>query len=434
MTAVKAFVLTGSFLVVCRAPLYFEQLAERGLKILLVTPSSWRGHALEARRDPTHPSQALADISFVDGGVDKENSFTAGVIASVRAWRERYDIVGTYAVGETLVEPTGLVADGLGLPSPGLRASRACRSKYLQRWYLPELSPHSLTIPAGSRDSVDTGAVSYPAVIKPASRHSSSGVTTVADADELRAQLAEYPAHESILAETKVVGPEFSVESLVQHGEAVFASVTRKQTTESSGRTFVELSHTAPHHQEGVNSTLLAANRRLLTALDMRDGITHAEWRVDESGRPVLMEVAARTPGDGICLLYQLATGSPIEPELIRIALGEPATYPVPTRYARQVYLEHDLGELVDVTVDWPGVCPQWVGEAGIWPDLKPAASPGEPAALRAVLVLRDRGERLTELRSSEDRSVTFFIDAPTVAELDEIERRARAAVTIHTR
>ena len=56
----------------------------------------------------------------------------------------------------------------------------------------------------------------------------------------------------------------------------------------------------------------------------MRDGVTHAEFRVDSFGRPALMEVAARTPGDGICLLYQLATGSPIEPDSL---LGTPQSH-----------------------------------------------------------------------------------------------------------
>ncbi len=61
-----------------------------------------------------------------------------GVIEHAERWRRSYDIVGVYAVGETLVEPTGLVADYFGLPfPPGLRAARACRNKYLQRWYLP---------------------------------------------------------------------------------------------------------------------------------------------------------------------------------------------------------------------------------------------------------------------------------------------------------
>ena len=47
--------------------------------------------------------------------------------------------------------------------------------------------------------------------MKPASRHSSSGVTTVHTATELRAQLDTYSDHESALVERKITGQEFSV-------------------------------------------------------------------------------------------------------------------------------------------------------------------------------------------------------------------------------
>lgn len=425
-----AFILTGSFLVVCRAPRYFEELSRRGLRILLATPASWRNDALFCMREPGHPANAIDEIAFVDGGVDKEGSFVAGAVSAAREWRENYAIAGVYAVGETLVEPTGLLADALGLPSPGLRATRACRSKYLQRWYLPEFSPQSAIIPAGGSATYVADGIRFPAVVKPASRHSSSGVSTVHDVAELRAQLASYAPHESVLVESKVVGQEFSVESLVQNGKVVFASVTRKETSESDGRTFVELSHSVPSDRVDAQDVLLDANHRLLERLAVENGITHAEWRVDEAGRPFLMEVAARTPGDGLSVLYELATGAPLEPEIIRIALGEHACYPDPRRHTRQVYLEHPVGELADVTVDWAGITPEWVGEAGIWPAIAPGAADDEPT-LRAVLVLKDRGSRLGPLASSEDRAVTFLIDAPTAAELDELERRVRRAIAI---
>jgi biotin carboxylase len=425
-----AFVLTGSFLVVCRAPLYLSELARRGLKVLLVTPSAWREEALEAMRDPDHPASAIDDIAFVDGDVAVENSYLPGVVSAARRWRETHNVVGAYAVGETQVEPTGILADALGLPTPGLRATRACRSKYLQRWYLPEFSPLSLTVPGGERDAVDTAAVRYPAVVKPAGRHSSSGVETVDTPEELRARLGAYPPHETVLVEEKVTGQEYSVESLVQGGRVLFASATRKDTTDSHARTFVELSHTVPSDRPEHDATLLDANARMLEGLAFRDGIAHAEWRVDADGRPVLMEVAARTPGDGLCVLYELATGAPLEPEIMRIALGEPASYPAPTRVARQVYLEHRPGVLQDVTVDGFDVTPAWVGEGGLWPRIAPGA-PDDAPTLRAVLVHKDRGAVLGELRSSEDRAVSFFIDAPTVAELDALEARVREALTV---
>ncbi|MEU3281639.1 ATP-grasp domain-containing protein [Streptomyces antibioticus] len=427
-----AFILTGSFLVVCRAPLYLAELARRGLKILLITPSYWREDALAAAKDPDHPAYVIDEVAFVDGDVSRDNSYLPGVLSAARRWRDDYRVVGAYAVGETQVEPTGLLADALGLRTPGLRATRACRSKYLQRWYLPEFSPVSLTVPPESRASFDPAAVRYPAVVKPTGRHSSSGVETVTGPDALPALLASYPDHETVLVEEKVEGQEYSVESLVQDGRIVFGSATRKATTDSHAHTFVELSHTVPSDRPEADEVLLDANRRMLQALGFQDGVAHAEWRIGADGRAYLMEVAARTPGDGLCILYELATGAPLEPEIVRIALGEPASYPKPSRVARQVYLEHVPGVLTDVRVSGFDVEPVWVGEGGLWPAVGPSA-PADPPTLRTVLVHHDRGTGLGPLRSSEDRAVSFFIDAPTVAELDELEARVRRAVTVHT-
>ncbi|MDT5208528.1 MAG: hypothetical protein QOF67_943, partial [Mycobacterium sp.] len=133
-----------------------------------------------------------------------------------------------------------------------------------------------------------------------------------------------------------------------------------------------------------------------------------------------------------IMVLYQLATGLPMEPEILRIALGEPADYPAARRYARQVYVGHRPGILVDVEVDWPGVEARWVNDGNPYPDI-PALPADDPPALRAVLVYEARGTELGPIRSSDDRAVSFFIDAPTIAGLDEIEERVRRAVTIHT-
>jgi hypothetical protein len=428
----EAFVLTGMFFVVCRSPLYLAELARRGVKALVVTQAAFRDSALAARADPAHPAALVHDFAFVDAGGHGDPALLADVLAAGRAWRDAYRIVGTYAVGETLVEQTGLLADALGLRTPGLRATRACRSKVLQRFYVPELGPASVVVPPDQRDSPDVATVGFPAVVKPAGRHSSSGVAAVTDRAGLSRRLAAFPADEVVLVEERVIGQEFSVESLVQDGKAVFASVTRKETTESHG-TFVELTHTVPSDRTDAQAEVLEANRVLLDALAFADGIAHSEWRVDPAGRPVLMEIAARTPGDGLMTLYHLATGVPLEPEIMRVALGEPAAYPEPGRYARQVYVEHDPGVLEDVTLDWPGVAPTWVTGSRIWPAIPPGPADGPPA-LRAVLVLKRPGSTLGPMSSSDDRAVTFYIDAPTPAGLDDLERRVRAALVVRTR
>ena len=428
----RAFILTGFLPVVCRDSIYIDDLRRRDLKVLVITPAISRSYAEAHGDDPAHPASAIDEVAFVDGSVVSEGSFLPGVIEHAERWRKRYDVVGIYAVGETLVEPTGLVADYFDLPFPGLRAARACRSKYLQRWYLPELSPVSVLIPPGARDSVDHESVPFPAVVKPATRHSSEGVQMVHDRNELAAQLDGYPAQETILVEQMITGQEYSVESLTQDGKTLFSSVTRKETTDVDSQYFVEMAHTVPAVRDDAWDAVLLANDAMLDRLGVENGITHAEWRLDERGEARLIEVAARTPGDGIMVLYRLATGRPMEPEILRIALGEVADYPAARRYARQVYVGHRPGTLVDVEVDWPGVEARWVNDGNPWPDI-PALPAGDPPALRTVLVYEARGTELGPIRSSDDRAVTFFIDAPTIAELDEIEERVRRAVTIHT-
>ena len=426
----RAFILTGYLPVVCRDSVYIDDLRRRGLKILVITPAMSRSYAQAHGTDPGHPASAIDEIAFVDGSVASEGSYLPGVIEHADRWRQSYDIVGIYAVGETLVEPTGLVADYFGLPFPGLRAARACRNKYLQRWYLPDLSPVSVVIPPGSRATV--AAVPFPAVVKPATRHSSEGVQMVHDRDELTAQLGEYPSEETILVEQMISGQEYSVESLTQDGKTLFSSVTRKETNDVDSQYFVEMAHTVPAPHDEKWDAVQRANVEMLERLGIENGITHAEWRLDEQGEARLMEVAARTPGDGIMVLYHLATGRRMEPEILRIALGENAEYPAAQRYARQVYVAHEPGTLVDVTVDWDDVEPVWVDDGNPWPDMEPLPA-DHPAALRAVLVYEPLGTQLGPIRSSDDRAVTYFIDAPTLAELDALEARVREAVRVHT-
>ena len=423
-----AILFLGGFKVLCRNRLYLAEARRRGLAALLITSADWRDRTLAAMASPDHPAAELAAAEFVAGQVEVEGSFTAGVVGAATDLARRWDIRGVYAVGEMMVEQTGVLADALGLPAPGLRATRACRSKYLQRLLCPKWSPPVLLFPPGNRSARHGDHPGFPAVLKPASRRSSSGVRRVGSQRELDEVLPDYPVAETLLLERYVAGAEFSVEALVQGGRVLFDSVTAKATNEATSERFVELGHSVPAAPGPTTDAVLAVNRAVLARLGFADGVAHGEYRVTPDG-VVLMEIAARTPGDGILPLYHLATGEPMEPQILRIALGEPAAYPAPARVARQVYLDHRPGVLTDVRVAWPGVRPRWLS-GGLWPMPVPGR-PGDPPALREVLVLAGRGAQLGPLRDSDDRAVTFLIDARTRTELDALERDVRAALEV---
>jgi hypothetical protein len=163
----------------------------------------------------------------------------------------------------------------------------------------------------------------------------------------------------------------------------------------------------------------------------VRDGIVHGEFRL-AGDRVVLMEVNARLPGDSIPTLYRLATGASLEAALVQIALGEPASYPAPRRYARQVYLEHPPGVLKNVSVEPAlGTQPVWLSDVSLRPEPAAELAPDAQAALRLVTVIKQRGDVLAPITDSRDRAVTFVIDAASPADLDACERAVRAGITV---
>ena len=409
-----------------RYPELMPAAARRGLAVLGIDARSpFKERFDEARRTHRdHPLAPIVELAWCDGDSHED------VLEQVVAWQARYDIRAVLAFGEDFVTAAALVADFLGLPSPGLRASRVCRDKLLQRRYLADWSPRSLFIPPTARRERAATWDVFPAVLKPTGRNASSGVVRIDDRAQLLAALDDYDEGEPLLVERLVSGHEVSVEALSQDGRVIFASVTGKRTTESCGQFFVEMGHSAPDPDipEATRAAVLEANRAILARLQFASGISHAEFRIAPDGEVCLMEIAARAAGDSIVTLYHLATGTPMEEAMLAVALGEPATYPQPRRFARQVYLRHEPGVLRGVRVDGLPAQVTWLPDRWMWPPVTPVSGDG---ALHMVVSGRAAGAELDEIRQSGDRSLMYVIDAPTIAALDALEARCDAAISL---
>ncbi|CAM5518185.1 Biotin carboxylase OS=Streptomyces glaucescens OX=1907 GN=SGLAU_17260 PE=4 SV=1 [Streptomyces glaucescens] len=420
----EAVLFMGDLVVLARQGLLVQEALARDLVPLAVVSTDTDLARLDAvRSDPAHSLHGLGEV------VQVADARIASVLPAVQPLLSRYDVRGVISVGEVFVEPVGVLADCLGLPGTGSKAAVICRNKLLQRTAAPEFSPRWQVVPVAERASFTLPADRFPAVVKPAGRFYSSGVTEVAGQEELTAALTQFGDDEISLAESRVHGPEFSVEALVQNGEVLWSGVTGKETNEHEGPYFTELSHTSPALLDPADeAALIAANTEILRRVGVRDGITHGEYRLTADG-VVLMEIAARLPGDAITFLWELATGVPVEPIMLDLALGVPTRYPAPRRRARQQFVDHPHGVLRDVTAEGAEV--SWPARDDRWPALTPVAADAE-AGLRGVLVGRLPGDVLGVQEHSGHRSASVVVDAPLDADLDLAAKRAVAQVSLH--
>lgn len=430
---VPAVLIITDLVVICR---HLELLAEaerQGLATLLVMGQETPADSLAAHRaDPAHPLSRAEHVLHVP-----EHDLDT-LVDAVWGPLRHYDVRAVLNCGEVFVEAAGTLAQTLGLPGPGAHAARVCRNKVLQRLAVPSLAPR-WSLPRQSEGWVapDVGggsylAVPFPAVLKPAARMSSSGVRAVNGPEELAAELPTYPDDETLLLEERVSGREFSVEALVHEGEVIWAGVTAKTTNEADSRYFTETGHTspAPGLSETEEARLREANTEVVTAIGFGTGMTHAEFRLDDQ-RVVLMEIAARPPGDAIMKLWHLATGRSLEPALLELALGRRPLVSAARRQARQLYLDHPVGQLRSVECA-EGTPVTWIADAGAWPSFE-AADEDAPARLCAVVVTRQAGAELGDLADSGGRAVSIVVDGPTGEDLQAAAERWAKTIRIRT-
>ena len=398
-----AVIVMSDLAALARQHRLIADIADRGLTpLVIVGPSTDMARLTGHVHNDAHPLSRIAAVrQLPDAAIDS-------VLAAVQDWITAFDVRGVICSGEVFVDAAAVLAEALGLPSPGTWAARVCRDKVMQRVVLRDHGPSWRAFAPHERDTVASDA--YPCVIKPAGRMFSSGVFRVGDDAELRAALAAYEPDETILVEELVTGPEFSVEALVHRGELLWSGITAKITNEDSSPYFTEIGHTCPARLPAPQAdTLVAANAAVLKTLRFDSGITHAEFRLQD-GRPVLMEIAARLPGDAITMLWHLATGQPIEPALVDLALDVRPEYPAPTRRAVQRFVPHHPGRLTDVR--YAGEPVSWIADDGYWPTVV-ATDPQAPARCASVMVGLRRGSALGALHDSNGRSACVVVDLP---------------------
>jgi len=270
----------------------------------------------------------------------------AAVLESVRA----RPVAGVLVVGDRPTVIAARVTEALGFPGHPPGSAAIARNKLLTRERLRDsglLVPWFVAASAEADPTVLAASAMFPCVVKPLALSGSRGVIRADDpstfltafgrlravlrAPDVRAERND--AHDTVLIEGFIEGPEFALEGLLHHG-ALHVLALFDKPDPLDGPYFEETIYRTPSAAPGlVQRAIVDEVGRAAAALGLRHGPIHAECRVNDRGVFVL-EVAARPIG-GLCA------------RALRFEHGV-ASREVDSRSLEELLMRHALGEAPD--------------------------------------------------------------------------------------
>jgi biotin carboxylase len=165
----------------------------------------------------------------------------------------------------------------------------------------------------------------FPVIVKPVDRSGSRGVSKIEKQEDLEKAFKnaiEESFSKQAIIEEFIDGQEVSVESISWKGKHYILAITDKTTTGSPN--FVELAHHQPSSSSSEIQNLIKEQTILaLNALEIQNGASHAEFKINNKGEVFVIELGARMGGDFIgSHLVQLSTGYDFLKAVIEIALN----------------------------------------------------------------------------------------------------------------
>lgn len=202
-----------------------------------------------------------------------------------------------------------------------------------------------------------------PCIVKPTDRSGSRAITKITDysqAPEAVRIAIEESFEKKALVEEYIEGDEYSCECISQNGEHHFLAFTRKYTTGAPN--FIETGHLQP---SGINEdryqSIILTIFNALNALEIKNGASHSEFKMDENGEVHIIEIGGRMGGDCIGSdLVQLSTGYDYLKMVIDVACGNDIDFTKRASYdiaaIKFIFDEEDIDLLDEIKATIPEV------------------------------------------------------------------------------
>jgi len=309
---------------------FMRQCASMGCRPVLLT--------VEKLKDADWPRDILEDVLTMPPNLSLEEIIrTVAYVA--RGWK----IDRIVALDEFDMETVAALREHMRIPGMGRTTTAHFRDKLAMRFeaqragaLVPEFAP------VLNYDDLRAYMANVPApwVLKPRAEASAIGIRKIHDSEQLWRTLDELGDRQSYyLLERFVPGDIYHVDAITSERQVVFTATSRY------GKPPMQVMH-----EGGVFTTriversgddaqeLTALNTRLIPAMGLVRGVTHAEYIRAKDGRFYFLEVAARVGGAFIADVIEFATGVNLWAEWARIEVssmrGEPYTLP----YTKQDY------------------------------------------------------------------------------------------------
>lgn len=220
------------------------------------------------------------------------------------------------------------VANRLGLTGNSDASTLVSTNKHKMRLAFEKNGdPSTRSILISEIEEIDNISVQYPIIVKPTDRSGSRGITKLYDSRLLRESVSiaiEQSLEKKALIEEYIEGQEYSVEFISWKGTHHYLNMTKKYTTGEPH--FIETGHIEPALvDENVIERVKAVVTHALDSLQVENGASHSEIKIDDKGNIKIVEIGARMGGDfiGSDLVY-ISTGVDFVKAVIDIALGNP--------------------------------------------------------------------------------------------------------------
>lgn len=253
------------------------------------------------------------------------------------------------------------VAEAMGLTCNSYKDSFICTNKHAMReaFKVAGVPVPKFIKASASPDRSALEGFCYPLIVKPTDRSGSRGITKVEHYEELEEAVQRAVAQsfeKCAVIEEFIEGDEYSCECVSFGGKHHFLALTKKYTT--GAPSFIETGHRQPSDiPVELQQVIVEQIFRALDALNIKNGASHSEFRLNAKGEPRIIEIGARMGGDciGSDLVY-LSTGVDFVRAVVDIACGnEPDLTPKhepQNAVIRFVFDSSDLAELEAVEVD----------------------------------------------------------------------------------